>query len=56
MGSLYYTGQKLKNKKDGMDIDEHNFTPDLPEFQEEAVRHEEDATQFRDSNFSYVLI
>ena len=41
-GSMYFTGSKFFNKKDAHAINEDSFTPDLPEFHEEAVRHQED--------------
>lgn len=39
-----------------MELDENLFSPDLPEFHEEAVRHEEDENQYRDVNFNSLLI
>ena len=40
-GTLYYHGEKISNKKE-VEFDESQFSPELPEAHEEAVRHEED--------------
>lgn len=37
-------------------MNEETFSPDLPDFNEDAVRHEEDTSQYTDMNFSHVLI
>jgi hypothetical protein len=41
-GSIFYTGQKVGSRKDAAELDEHKFTPELPDIHEEAHRHEED--------------
>jgi len=56
-GSIFYSGQKVRSRRDAAELDEHNFTPELPDIHEEAHRHEEDEkTQFKDQVFSYVLM
>lgn len=57
-GSIYFNGQKVKNKGEAYQLDEDNFSPDLPELIEDPVRHEENPDEFcyRNQQFSYVLI
>jgi len=56
LGSVYYTGQQIINKRDAAQLDEHLFSADLPEINEEPVRHEEDPSQYKDQAFTHVLI
>jgi hypothetical protein len=36
LGSIYFKGQKVDSKQAVDALDEHNFSPDLPELTEEA--------------------
>jgi hypothetical protein len=40
-GSIYFSGEQMNNKDHPSTIQEANFSPDLPELHETAVRHEE---------------
>ena len=44
LGSILFTGQKVGSKQNADNLDEQNFSADLPEIAEEAQRHEEDET------------
>ena len=48
LGSIYFTGQHLTNKK--QQVDEELFSPELPEsLMDEAVRHETEEGQYRET-------
>lgn len=56
LGSLFFTGQRISNKNQAKTLDPHQFSPDLPELMEDAVRHETTDGQYPDTNFLHVLI
>lgn len=55
-GSVYFSGQSVIHRDEVSKVSEEQFSPDLPELHETAVRHEEMETQYTDALFSFVCI